>query len=112
MPSEIAEYIHWPLDTEVNAIGGRYVFTDEFRIPYSGKELCYLVGHALFDSTCCGFGGCRYALVQGFVRDWKIKKNSDGRFVTTVERVVDKKDRKEIEELITKSIVVNQVKFM
>ena len=110
--SGIAEYIHRPLDTEVEAIGGRYVFTDEFRIPFHGQELCYLVGHALFDSTCCGFGGCRYALVQGFVREWKKKKNSDGRFVTTVERVVDKNDRKDIEALITKNIVVNQVKFM
>ena len=109
---EVAEYTHWPLDTEVKAIGGRYVFTDEFRIPFSGKELYYLVGHALFDSTCCGFGGCRYALVQGFIRDWKKKKNPEGQFVTTIERIVDKKDQKEIEALITKNIVVNQVKFM
>lgn len=109
---EIAEYIHRPLDTEVNAIGGRYVLTDEFRMPFSGRELYYLVGHALFDSTCCGFGGCRYALVQGFIRDWKKKMNPEGRFITTVERVIDTKDQKEIEKLITKEITVNQVKFM
>jgi len=71
---EFSEYVHHPLDTEVNAIGGRYVFTDEFRVPFSGKELFYLIGYALFDSTCCGFGGCRYALVRGFIIDWKKKK--------------------------------------
>jgi len=109
---EIADYIHRPLDTEVNAIGGRYVFTDEFRMPFSGRELYYLVGHALFDSTCCGFGGCRYALVQGFIREWKKKTNSEGQFITTVERVMDKKEQKEIEELNNGSIVVNQIKFM
>ena len=109
---EIAEYIHGSLDTEVKAIGGRYVFTDECRIPFSGREVYYLIGHALFDSTCCGFGGCRYALVQGFIRDWKKKKNAEGRFVTTVERVIDRKEQNEITEVITKSITVNQVKFM
>jgi hypothetical protein len=110
--SEIAEYIHESLDKEVNAIGGRYVFTDEFRISFSGREIYYLVGHALFDSTCCGFGGCRYALVHGFVRDWKKKKNPEGRFITKVERVRDKKEQKEIEDLIKREITVNQVKFM
>ncbi len=109
---ELAEYVHGPLDTEVRAIGGRYVFTDEFRVPFSGREIFYLVGHALFDSTCCGFGGCRYALVHGFITGWKKKKNPEGLFVTTVERVMDKKDQKEISDIITENITVNQVKFM
>lgn len=109
---ETEECIHRPLDTEVNAIGGRYVFTDEFRISFSGREIYYLVGHALFDSTCCGFGGCRYALVQGFIKDWKKKKNPEGCFITIVERIIDKKDQKDIADLITKNITVNQVKFM
>jgi len=109
---EFSEYVHHPLDTEINAIGGRYVFTDEFRVPFSGRELFYLVGHALFDSTCCGFGGCRYALVHGFIEGWKKKKNSEGLFVTTVERITDKTEQKEIEDLIHSSITVNQIKFM
>lgn len=110
--TEFADYIHDPLDTEVNAIGGRYVFTDECRLPFSGRELLYLVGHALFDSTCCGFGGCRYALVQGFITGWKKKTTPEGRYVTTVERISDAREQKEIQDLIHNRVTVNQVKFM
>jgi len=109
---EFSEYVHHPLDTEVNAIGGRYVFTDEFRVSFSGKELFYLVGHALFDSTCCGFGGCRYALVRGFIIDWKKKKSPEGLFVTTIERVTDQAEQREIQDTINSRVTVNQIKFM
>ena len=109
---ECSEYVHYPLDTEVNAIGGRYVFTDEFRVPFAGRELFYLVGHALFDSTCCGFGGCRYALVRGFIIDWKKKKNSEGLFITTIERVIDQAEQREIQDIINSRVTVNQIKFM
>lgn len=44
-------YEHLPLNTEVKAIAGHQVVTGEFRLPFDGREVLYLVGYAVMDSS-------------------------------------------------------------
>ncbi len=111
MASEIRDFIHPELNTEVVAIGGNYQLTHEKRIQFKGRELLYFTGFAVFDTTCCGTGGCAYALVPGFIIEWKISKNEEGLPVTRVEPVREEVVQKEIQSRILQSEMVQQVKF-
>lgn len=106
------EYVHQELDQEVAAIGGHYVLVKEGRLPFEGREVLYLVGHAAFDTTCCGATGCAYALVPGFILNWKCEMNEGGLAVSQVESIHDKDARQKLERLITKQEMVHQVRFL
>jgi hypothetical protein len=108
----IQEYAHQELNQEVTAIGGHYVLVKEVRLPFQGREVLYLIGHAAFDTTCCGVGGCAYALVPGSVLGWKVATNQDGRPVSRVEPIRDEAVRKEISRLIDERETVQQVRFL
>ncbi|HSJ56959.1 MAG TPA: hypothetical protein VLC95_07245 [Anaerolineae bacterium] len=109
---ESEEYVHRPLGQEVTAIGGHYLLVKEVRLAFEGREVLYVVGHAAFDTTCCGVGGCAYALVPGFVLRWKEKTSQDGPGVSEVEPVRDTRVQQEIEWLIQKQEIVQQVVFL
>jgi hypothetical protein len=104
MEAELLDYTHPELDREVESIGGRYVLTKEARLPY-------LTGYAVFDTTCCGEGGCGYALVPGFIRDWKYRMDEGGRPVSRTEPIRDGSLREEVRRLIEGREMVNQVNF-
>lgn len=104
------EYVHHPLNQEVNAISGCYVLVKEVRMPFRGREVLYLVGHAAFDA-CCGAGGCVYGLVPGFVLSWKSSTNEHGLAVSQVEPIRDEALQKELEQLLDKQEMIQQVVF-
>ena len=106
------EYVHEPLNQEITAIGGHYTLVSEVLLPFGGKEILYLIGHAAFDTTCCGTGGCSYALVHGYVKTWKKKKNEASLPVSEVEPIRDPSVQKQIRRLIEKKEMVQQVIFM
>jgi hypothetical protein len=81
------EYVHQDLNQQITAIGGHYVLAKEVRLPFHGREILYLVGHAAFDTTCCGPGGCAYALVPGFVASWHSSQTEDGLAVSRLEPI-------------------------
>jgi hypothetical protein len=105
------EYAHRDLDREVTAIGGHYRFCKEARIVFRGRPVLYLAGYALFDSTCCGVGGCGYALVQGFVDNWKYRNDSEGFPISRVEEIGEPDFREELGRLIQAEEKVQQVVF-
>ena len=105
------EFVHPKLGQEVTAIGGHYVFGKEIRLPYNDREILYLVGYAVLDSTCCGVGGCAYVLVPGYIRQWKYKKNHSDGAVSLVEPICGRTDQKQIRNLIQKKEMVYQVTF-
>jgi hypothetical protein len=107
----VREYVHQELSQEVTAIGGHYVLTKEARLPFRGREVLYLVGCAVVDSSCCGPGGCAYALVLGCVLRWKGKTNEDGLAVSQVESIRDEATQREIGRLIEEEEPVHQVTF-
>jgi hypothetical protein len=104
-------YVHRPLGETVEAIGGSYRLVKEERLPFEGRDVLYLVGHALFDSTCCGVGGCGYALVQGHVGGWRTTTSADGLPMTEVEPIDDEALRDRIRRALVEREKVQQVNF-
>ncbi len=111
MAAESREYAHQELNREVTAIGGHYVLTKEVRLPFDGREVLYLVGYAVVDNSCCGVGGMAYAVVPGFILDWKSKTSDDGLAVSLVEPIDDPAVQADIRRLIRGKEVVHQIRF-
>jgi hypothetical protein len=107
----VREYVHQKLNQEVDAIGGRYILLKEVRLPFHGREVLYVVGGAIVDTSCCGVGGCAYVLVPGFVLDWKYKRNGGGQTVSRVEPIRDEIIQVRIRRLIGQAEAVHQVDF-
>jgi hypothetical protein len=105
------EYVHQGLNQEITAIGGHYVLVKEARLPYGGREILYLVGHAAFDTSCCGPGGCAYALVPGLVASWHSSQTEDGLAVSQLEPIKDADTQNKIRRLIQQLETVQQVIF-
>ncbi|MBW1910534.1 MAG: hypothetical protein JRJ11_13500 [Deltaproteobacteria bacterium] len=104
------EYPH-EIKREFQSISGKYILEKEERIEVDGKVVLYAVGNAIVDSSCCGVGGCRYALVPGYVQRFKTRKNERGLWVSEVEPIVDGKSRREITQLLKQKEWVTQVQF-
>ena len=107
----IQEFVHPKLGQEITAIGGHYVFGQEVRLPYAGREILYFVGYAVLDSTCCGVGGTAYVLVAGYVGQWKYRQNRNGLPVSRVAPIQSRIDRQQIRNRIQKKEMVYQVTF-
>ena len=105
------EYIHKELNQEITAIGGHYVLVKEARLPYRGREVLYLVGHAAFDTSCCGPGGCAYALVPGFVASWHSEQTEEGLDISQLEPIENTDARNDIRRMIERMETVQQVSF-
>jgi len=109
--TDTQEFVHPKLGREVTAIGGHYVFGKEIRLAYKGREILYLVGYAVLDSTCCGVGGTAYVLVAGYISQWKYKKSRNDCAVSQIVPIQTGIDRKQIRNLIQKKEMVYQVTF-
>ena len=105
------EYLHEPLNEEITSIAGHYTIDKEERLSFKGREVLYVVGHAIVDSSCCGTTGCRYAMVQGTIIDWHAKTGDRGHPVTMVERITDPIDRDSIKKQIEEAEIHVQVQF-
>ncbi len=105
------DFIHPEMNKTVKAIGGEYAFFKEVVFPYQGREVLYLIGCAVFDTTCCGAGGVCYARVPGFLKALHYKTGKDGRPVSRVSPITDIQARKEIRQAISRRETVQQVEF-
>jgi hypothetical protein len=110
-PREI-KFVHPRLNDPISAIGGRYFLLKEARLTFENEEILFLTGVAVFDSTCCGSGGCSYAVVPGFVRKWKYQTDDDGNPVSLVAPVTGDAVREKIRSMILKKEPVYQVDFL
>ena len=108
---EPLDFAHPALGREVTAIGGHYVFTRERRLRCQDREILYLVGYAVVDTSCCGMGGCAYALVQGFILKWKYKTNCDDLPVSQIEPIRDVLLQNQIRRLIQTRDKILQITF-
>ena len=106
------EYTHSELQKEVQSISGEYILDREEILTHERREVLYILGRATIDSSCCGVGGCGYAIVPGYVRKLKIRRNPDGLWVSEVEPILDEKSRHDIENLLKERELVQQVQFL
>ncbi len=107
---DMFEYTHDNLE-KITAIGGHYRFTDEKILKIDDKKIFYLKGYAIFDTTCCGAGGCSYALVKGIIKEFKYKKNSKNYFVSKLIKIQENPLKDKIIYSIKLSDFVQQVNF-
>lgn len=94
------EYVHQELGKDVNAMAGYYTPMNELRLEHDGKEVLCITGLGVIESSCCGTGGCAYAIVPGYIVNWKFKENEAGLPVSEVESVADKEARREISAIL------------
>ncbi len=105
------EYAHIPLGEEVHAIGGYYILEKEVRLPFRGEEVLYVIGMSLVDSSCCAPTGCRYAIVPGYILEWRHGANKDNLPLTEVQPIRDEQIREQITEIIKQAYLVQFVEF-
>lgn len=106
----IREYTH-ELNREIRSISGGYELEREGKFEIHGKEVLYVVGNAIMDSSCCGVWGCRYALVPGYVKKFKTRQDEQGLWISEVEPVIDGATRQKITRLLEEKELVQQVQF-
>jgi uncharacterized Fe-S cluster-containing radical SAM superfamily protein len=109
--SACEDFIHPVLNEEVRTISGYYMLGKEKRLFFRDREVLYYLGCAVVDSSCCGPGGFTYALVPGYIEQWKYKMSSDDRWVTQVKPLRDKADQEKLRRLIKEKELVQQVNF-
>ena len=107
----IKEYTH-EIGREVRSISGGYELEMEGKLEMDGEEVLYVVGNAVVDSSCCGVGGCRYALVPGYVRQFKTRQDKQDLWISEVESIIDRATRQEIIQILKEKEMVQQVQFL
>ncbi|MBN1881623.1 MAG: hypothetical protein JW885_05570 [Deltaproteobacteria bacterium] len=91
------DYVHQDMNEEVTAISGHYTNEKEDTVTINGKEVLYILGHAVVDTSCCGMGGGRFALIPGYLLKHHYRTDDDGKNVSQVEPIEDDWDiKKEI----------------
>ena len=109
--SVLKDYIHPVLNEEIRTISGHYILSRKNRLRFNDRQVLYFIGCGVVDSSCCGTGGCAYALVPGYIRQWKYKLNAGNLAVTQVEPLRNKTDRHALGLLIKEKEGVQQVNF-
>jgi hypothetical protein len=105
-------FTHPELNEPVTAIGGTYVLTGEQKVGYQGEQLLVFSGYAVFDTTCCGAGGCAYALVPGFVDSYRCRKDAAGNWLSSVRTIRDAHIRKAVTAVVLTKTNAHQVQFL
>ena len=112
MGNDLKTFTHPDLNEPVTAIGGTYVLTGEHKIGYKNEQLLVFSGYAVFDTTCCGAGGCAYALVPGFVDGYRCGKDAAGRWLSRVRPIAGARNRKTVTAIIQSQTHAHQVQFL
>ena len=93
-------FIHPELNERVEFFGGGYLFIEEGKLHYRGKEVLYIKGIASIEASCCGVGGCGFIKVPGYIRSWKKARNEMGQPISEVERIETQDQQEEIREIL------------
>jgi hypothetical protein len=104
------KYIHITPGEHIESISGYYTIEKEMHIEHGGREVLVVIGHMVIDHSCCGVGGCRYALVPGYALG-PPTPGADGGAYTEVESIEDETARERISEKINSMEIVQQILF-
>ena len=90
-------YTHLELGQDVVAgIAGYYTPEKEVRLPHDGREVLYVIGRAVIESSCCGSGSWTYAIIPGYIVNWQNTKSDTGLLVSEVEPIRDDETKEKI----------------
>lgn len=105
-------YEHAALPREIQTISGYYRLQEEKLLEHESGLVLYLTGFGVVDNSCCGTGGgCAYALVQGWVLEYRGWKDGQGREVSRLLAIEDQERRQEVRQQIHQREQVQQVVF-
>jgi len=108
----VKDYVHLPVNEEVNYVTGWYEPEREESIQVNGDEVLYVIGSASLESSCVGGGrDWRYALVPGYVRRFKYQQNPEGLWVSEVEPISDREERRRITRILEGKESIGRVDF-
>lgn len=93
------------------AIGGSFELHEELRLSVAGREALVLLGAAHVDTACCGVGGCRYAVVPGWILRYREETDAHGVDVSEVEPVVGEAEKRLVREALAARERLDQVVF-
>ena len=105
------EYTHLRINEDVTTIAGYYTPLKEARIKYDDKDVLYVVGQAMIESSCCGIGGWGYVLVPGYIVNWQNRTDEAGLPVSEVEPISDRGARDAISRVIKEAESIPQIEF-
>lgn len=107
----MAKYTHHPLSNDIICLAGYYTPQKEVRLPFDGREVLYVVGQAVVETSCCGACNYSYVLVPGYLVKWQVEKDKQGLPVSEVELIRDKAPQDRLRKLIEETERVSQIEF-
>lgn len=105
------EYVHQKLNEDSRSPAGYYTPEKEVRLRYNKREVLYVVGHAVIESSCCGISSWAYVIVPGYIVNWQSKTNESGLPVTEVEPISDKETRDTVKKIIQEAESISRIEF-
>jgi hypothetical protein len=108
---DMIEYTHLPINEDVTCIAGYYTPVKEVRLKYGDREVLYVVGQAVIESSCCGAGSWRYVLVPGYIVNWQKQTTETGLPVSDIEPISGKSERDDIYRIIAEAEQAPQIEF-
>ncbi len=105
------QYVHLPLNEDIQFLAGYYTPMKEQRLQHGDREVLYVVGSACVEAGCCGNRSGLYAIVPGYISSWQSTVNERGLPVTEVEPVIDDSARREISRVIKDAECIWNVDF-
>jgi hypothetical protein len=109
--SIIRQFAHQNLGEDYGGIAGYYTPLKEVRLEYLGRQVLYIVGKAVIESSCCGTGNWPYALVPGSIVEWRHSQNNNGLPVTSVELIEAPEVKKDLLGIIRRSEGLDCITF-
>ena len=105
------KYTHLELGKDVCSISGYYTPQKEVRLKHNNREVLYVIGQAVIESSCCGVGNWGYALVPGYIVKWQGETNEVGLPISEVELIADEATRDNIRKIIKEEEDIPQIEF-
>ena len=106
------KYTHLELDKDVESgIARYYTPQKEVRLQYNGREVLYVIGQAVVESSCCGNGSWGYAIVPGYIVNWQNTKNEAGLPISEVEPILDEEVQHNIRRIIETEETASPIGF-
>ena len=105
------KYTHQQLNREVYSISGFYTPLKEVRLKYDSREVLYVMGDVVIESSCCGVGSWAYILVPGYIVNWQNEKNEAGLPVSEIEPILDEVSQNNIKKIISEAEDISRIEF-
>ncbi len=106
------EYIHAFPGEEGRDLPWRYTVKEEGKIEYNGQEVLYAISDVVAGSVCIGIGAITFILVPGIAANLYKGMDSEGRPVSDVIPVTDKRERQNIIEILNRKYPSLQISFL